>query len=179
VRIEKLRPSASSSSRRSAWLSLDQGAITHNDRKGNTKFPGGPRWRLLTGREERLMNDRFDHIVLIVRLPEATLSSCECVLGFEREIRPAPASLKFGRQKINVHESDRTFEPKAARPTPGAADFCLITHRPMDEIIAHLNDCGPTPVLGPVARVGAEGPITSVYLRDPDANLVEIGRYDD
>jgi catechol 2,3-dioxygenase-like lactoylglutathione lyase family enzyme len=110
------------------------------------------------------MIDRFDHIVLTVRSLEATLSFYERV---------------FGRQKINVHESDRTFEPKAARPTPGAADFCLITHRSMDEIIAHLNDCGVTPVLGPVARVGAEGPMTSVYIRDPDANLVEISGYDD
>ncbi len=76
-------------------------------------------------------------------------SDYEHALGFEREIRPdAPASLKFGRQKINVHERDRTFEPKAARPTLGAADFCLITHRPMDEIISHLNDCGVTPALG-------------------------------
>ena len=126
------------------------------------------------------MIDRFDHIVLTVRSLEATLSFYERVLGFEREIRPdLPASLKFGRQKINVHENDRTFEPKAARPTPGAADFCLITPRSMDEIIAHLNDCGVTPVLGPVARIGAEGPMTSVYFRDPDANLVEIGRYDD
>ncbi len=125
------------------------------------------------------MIDRFDHIVLTVRSLEATLSFYERVLGFEREVRPdAPSSLKFGRQKINVHESDRTFEPKAARPTPGAADFCPITHRSVDEIIAHLNDCGVTPVLGPVARVGAEGPMTSVYIRDPDANLVEIGRYD-
>ena len=126
------------------------------------------------------MIERFDHIVLSVRSLEATLSFYERVLGFKREIRPdAPASLKFGRQKINVHESDRTFEPKAARPTPGAADFCLITRRSIDEVISHLNDCGVTPVLGPVARAGAEGPMTSVYIRDPDANLVEIGRYGD
>ncbi len=126
------------------------------------------------------MIERIDHFVLTVRFLEATLSFYERVLGFRREVRPdAPASLKFGRQKINVHESERTFEPKAARPTPGAGDFCLITLRSIDEVVAHLKDCGVTLVLGPVARIGAEGPMTSVYFRDPDANLVEIARYDD
>jgi catechol 2,3-dioxygenase-like lactoylglutathione lyase family enzyme len=126
------------------------------------------------------MIDRFDHIVLTVRSLEGTLSFYERVLGFRREVRPgAPASLKFGRQKINVHEMDRTFEPKAANPRPGAGDFCLITLRLMDEVISHLKDCGVNIELGPVARNGAEGPMTSVYFRDPDANLVEIGRYDD
>ena len=67
------------------------------------------------------MIERIDHFVLTVRSLEATLSFYERVLGFRREVRPdAPVSLKFGRQKINVHESDRPFEPKAARPTPGA-----------------------------------------------------------
>ena len=126
------------------------------------------------------MIDRIDHIVLTVRSLEATLSFYERVLGFRREARSdAPASLKFGRQKINVHESNRTFEPKAASPTPGAGDFCLITLRRMDEVISRLNDCGVNIELGPVARIGAQGPMTSVYFRDPDANLVEISRYDD
>jgi catechol 2,3-dioxygenase-like lactoylglutathione lyase family enzyme len=126
------------------------------------------------------MIERIDHFVLTVSCLEATLSFYERVLAFRREVRPdAPASLKFGRQKINVHESERTFEPKAARPTPGAGDFCLITLRSMDEVVAHLKDCGVDLVLGPVARIGAEGPMTSVYFRDPDANLVEIALYDD
>lgn len=125
------------------------------------------------------MIDRIDHIVLTVRSLEATLSFYERVLGFRREVRAdAPASLRFGRQKINVQESDRTFEPKAASPTPGAGDFCLITLRSIDEVISHLNACGVNVVLGPVARIGAEGSMTSVYFRDPDANLIEIGRYD-
>jgi catechol 2,3-dioxygenase-like lactoylglutathione lyase family enzyme len=125
------------------------------------------------------MIDRIDHIVLTVRSLEATLTFYERVLGFLREVRPgAPTSLKFGRQKINVHEIDRTFEPKAASPTPGAGDFCLITLRPMDEVISHLKDCGVDIELGPVARYGAQGPMKSVYFRDPDANLVEIAQYD-
>jgi catechol 2,3-dioxygenase-like lactoylglutathione lyase family enzyme len=94
------------------------------------------------------MIERIDHFVLTVRSLEATLSLYEQVLGFRRELRPdAPASLKFGRQKINVHESERAFEPKAARPTPGAGDFCLITLRSMDEVVTHLKDCGVTLVL--------------------------------
>ena len=126
------------------------------------------------------MIDRFDHIVLTVRSLEATLSFYERVLDFSRELRPgAPASLKFGRQKINVHERERTFEPKAAHPTAGSADFCLITPRPIDEAVAHLEACGVAIELGPVARNGALGPMISVYFRDPDENLIEVSRYDD
>jgi catechol 2,3-dioxygenase-like lactoylglutathione lyase family enzyme len=125
------------------------------------------------------MITRIDHIVLTVRDLETTLSFYERVLGFIRELRPgAPAALKFGAQKINVHEAARPFEPKAAHPTPGAGDFCLITERPIDEIGAHLERCGVAIELGPVPRFGAEGPMTSVYFRDPDGNLVEVARYD-
>jgi catechol 2,3-dioxygenase-like lactoylglutathione lyase family enzyme len=126
------------------------------------------------------MSERIDHIVLTVRSLEATLNFYERVLGFRREVHEnAPAALKFGRQKISVHPVERTFEPKAASPTPGAGDFCLITIRPMEDVVAHLEGCGVGIELGPVARTGAEGPMTSVYFRDPDDNLVEIGRYDD
>jgi catechol 2,3-dioxygenase-like lactoylglutathione lyase family enzyme len=126
------------------------------------------------------MIDRIDHFVLTVRSLEATLSFYERVLGFKREVRPdRPASLTFGRQKINLHQVDRTFEPKAADPTPGAGDFCLITLRPIADVVAHLEGCGVAIELGPVARQGAQGPMMSVYFRDPDANLVEISRYDE
>ena len=125
------------------------------------------------------MIDRFDHIVLTVRSLEATLGFYERALGFVREIRPGvPAALIFGRQKINVHEVGHTFEPKAERPTPGAGDFCLITLQPLDQFLAHLEKSGVEIELGPVARNGAQGPMTSVYFRDPDANLVEISHYD-
>ena len=125
------------------------------------------------------MIDRIDHFVLTVRSLETTLAFYERVLGVARESLPGrPASLKFGRQKINVHEAHRTFEPKAGYPTPGAGDFCLITLRPIDEVVAHLKQCGVAIEVGPVARNGAEGPMMSVYFRDPDANLVEIARYD-
>ena len=126
------------------------------------------------------MIDRIDHLVLTVRSLETTLAFYERVLGFTRESLPGrPASLKFGRQKFNVHEIDRTFEPKVAHPTPGSSDFCLITLRPIAEVEAHLKECGFAIEVGPVARNGAEGSMMSVYFRDPDANLVEIARYDD
>ncbi len=83
----------------------------------------------------------------------------------------------FGSQKINVHEVRRTFEPKAKSPTPGSGDFCLITERPLDEIRAHIEANGVVPELGPVERIGARGPMMSVYFRDPDGNLVEVSQY--
>ena len=125
------------------------------------------------------MIDRIDHFVLTVRSLETTLRFYERVLGFERRVVPGAATaLHFGRQKINVHEVARTFEPKAANPTPGAGDFCLITLQPIDAIVAHLKACDVTIICGPVAREGAEGPTMSVYFRDPDDNLIEIASYD-
>jgi catechol 2,3-dioxygenase-like lactoylglutathione lyase family enzyme len=125
------------------------------------------------------MITRIDHFVLTVRDLETTLLFYERVLGFTRELRPgAPASLKFGGQKINVHESARPFEPKAARPTPGSADFCLITAQAIEAVIARLERCGVAVELGPVPRVGGAGPMISVYFRDPDGNLLEVARYD-
>ena len=86
-------------------------------------------------------------------------------------------ALAFGSQKINLHLAGREFEPKAQRPTPGSADFCLVTTVPLDEVMAHLQACGVAILEGPVARTGATGPIRSVYFRDPDDNLVEVSNY--
>jgi catechol 2,3-dioxygenase-like lactoylglutathione lyase family enzyme len=125
------------------------------------------------------MIERIDHLVLTVRSLETTLRFYERVLGITRELLPGrPAALKFGQQKINVHEVDRTFEPKAAHPVPGPGDFCLITQKPIEDVIAHLRSCDVAIELGPVARTGALEAMTSVYIRDPDENLVEIARYD-
>ncbi len=129
---------------------------------------------------ESIAIDRIDHFVLTVRELETTLAFYERVLGFARDIGAGrPAALTFGRQKINVHEAGHTFEPKAAHPTPGAGDFCLITRQPIEDVVAHLSACGVAVDLGPVARTGAQGPMTSIYFRDPDANLIEVSRYDD
>ena len=86
-------------------------------------------------------------------------------------------ALAFGSQKINLHELGHQFEPKAGQPTPGSADLCFITELSMDEVVIHLNALGVKVVEGPVKRTGAKGPIRSVYLRDPDANLIEVSVY--
>ncbi len=83
-------------------------------------------------------------------------------------------ALAFGRQKINLHQRGREFEPKALHPTPGSADLCLLTDTPLEAVIAHLQACEVSILEGPLQRSGAEGPILSLYLRDPDGNLLEI-----
>jgi catechol 2,3-dioxygenase-like lactoylglutathione lyase family enzyme len=125
------------------------------------------------------MISRIDHFVLTVRSLEATCAFYERVLGFRRvDTAGLPTALAFGRQKINVHEVGRTFEPRAASATPGAGDFCLIAERPLAEVQAHLEACGVAVELGPVPRTGALGAMTSLYFRDPDGNLVEVSAYD-
>ena len=86
-------------------------------------------------------------------------------------------ALSFGRQKINLHQTGYEFEPKALTPTPGSGDMCFITDTPLAEVISHLKTCDVTILEGPVPRTGAAGPIESVYLRDPDGNLIEISNY--
>ena len=123
--------------------------------------------------------DRLDHLVLTVADLEATVAFYARVLGMRPETFEGRRALHFGRQKINLHQSGREFEPKAAQPIPGSADLCFIATDSLDGVIAHLDGCGIAIEVGPVARTGALGPMRSVYLRDPDRNLVEIAVYDD
>ncbi|GAB7387761.1 hypothetical protein BSNK01_15980 [Bacillaceae bacterium] len=88
-------------------------------------------------------------------------------------------ALQFGNQKINLHQKGKEFEPKALHPVTGSADLCLITQSPLDEVISHLRSCHVEIVEGPVQRTGAKGLIRSVYIRDPDGNLLEISNYID
>lgn len=119
--------------------------------------------------------DRLDHLVLTVRDIAASCDFYARVLGMEVVTFGAGRkALAFGRHKINLHQAGREFEPKAARPTPGSADLCLIAATPLDEVIAHLQACGVAILEGPVQRTGAQGPILSVYFRDPDLNLIEV-----
>ncbi|HEX5202710.1 VOC family protein [Paractinoplanes rhizophilus] len=120
----------------------------------------------------------IDHLVLTVADVPRTVDWYRRVLGM-RHVTFAGGrhALTFGRQKLNLHQAGRELEPKAARPVPGSADLCLITTVPLTEVQAHLRDCGVRVELGPVARTGAAGPITSVYIRDPDDNLIEIATY--
>lgn len=118
---------------------------------------------------------RLDHIVLTVRSIEATCAFYERVLGMRAIAFDAGRrALVFGSQKINLHQAGREFEPKAAHPTPGSADVCFTTDVPLQRVQEHLAACGIGIVEGPVRKTGAGGPLLSVYIRDPDGNLVEI-----
>lgn len=126
----------------------------------------------------------FDHFVLTVRDMAATEAFYCGGLGMRLERFRAGdgserAALVFGAHKINLHPADRPFAPHAAAPAPGSGDFCLLTEMPLTDWAAHLAARGIPVVEGPVARTGARGPIRSIYLRDPDGNLVEIARYPD
>ncbi|CAM3026376.1 VOC family protein [Paenibacillus sediminis] len=119
--------------------------------------------------------DHLDHLVLTVRDVEATSAFYSKVLGMDIiQFSGDRVALKFGNQKINLHQHGREFEPKANKPTPGSADLCFITSTPIHEVIRHLQINGVDIVEGPVLRTGALGQITSVYFRDPDLNLIEV-----
>jgi catechol 2,3-dioxygenase-like lactoylglutathione lyase family enzyme len=121
--------------------------------------------------------DHLDHLVLTVADIDATVAFYTSALGMELITFGARKALRFGSQKINLHQAGREFEPRAKHPTPGSGDICLITKTPLEDVISHLGAVGVAVELGPVARDGAMGEIRSVYLRDPDANLIEISNY--
>ena len=123
---------------------------------------------------------RIDHFVLTVRDIEATCRFYTTVLGMEVvTFGVGRTALKFGAHKINLHPIGNNIALKADRPVPGSADFCLITDTPIARIVEHFALCGVSIVEGPNVRAGALGPILSVYVRDPDGNLVEIANYID
>jgi catechol 2,3-dioxygenase-like lactoylglutathione lyase family enzyme len=124
------------------------------------------------------MIDRLDHLVLTVSDLNATCDFYSRVLGMEVvTFGGGRKALQFGSQKLNLHEAGKEFEPKAVKPTPGSADLCLIAGVPLEQVISHFRSCGVEIIEGPVQRTGATGPIQSVYVRDPDGNLIEISRY--
>ncbi|MDP3702688.1 MAG: VOC family protein [Hylemonella sp.] len=119
--------------------------------------------------------DSLDHLVLTVADVAATCTFYQRVLGMEViTFGAGRKALAFGAQKINLHQAGREFEPKAQRPTPGSADLCFLTSIPLPQVQSHLAACGVTINEGPVQRTGAQGPILSVYFRDPDLNLIEV-----
>ena len=119
--------------------------------------------------------DAIDHFVLVVLSIERTVAFYERVLGMAaREIGPGRWALHFGAQKINLQELHRSVDPQTRHPTRGAGDFCLLTDTPMAEVVATLVAEGVPLVDGPVERIGATGPLLSVYFYDPDENLVEV-----
>jgi catechol 2,3-dioxygenase-like lactoylglutathione lyase family enzyme len=121
---------------------------------------------------------RIDHLVLTVHNLQATCMFYADVLGMEVVISDkGRVALQFGQQKINLHQVGQEFEPKARQPTPGSADLCLIAAISMDQMIEHLNQCGIPMETDRIQRTGALGSITSIYIRDPDGNLLEISTY--
>ena len=121
----------------------------------------------------------IDHLVLTTTDMTACIAFYSDVLGMKaRSFQAADGSerhaLYFGVQKINLHQAGAEFSPHAARPKPGSADLCFLSKTPLSEWVKHLQSQGVIAESGPVARSGATGPITSIYLRDPDGNLIEI-----
>ncbi len=122
--------------------------------------------------------NRLDHLVLTVKNIETTCAFYSAAMGMEVVAFGAGRkALRFGSQKINLHELGKEFEPKAASPKPGSADLCFISDDPIHQIIEHLKQLQVEIVEGPVERTGAAGTILSVYVRDPDRNLIEISNY--
>ncbi|RJX77432.1 VOC family protein [Pseudomonas sp. LS-2] len=121
------------------------------------------------------MIDHLDHLVLTAVDADATVDFYTRVLGMQLETFGAGRmAFRFGNQKINLHVRGKEFEPKAHVPVPGALDLCFIAAIPLEQVIARLNDARWPIIEGPIMRTGATGPIRSVYVRDPDLNLIEI-----
>jgi catechol 2,3-dioxygenase-like lactoylglutathione lyase family enzyme len=121
------------------------------------------------------MITNLDHLVLTVRDLDATVRFYGERLGMRLEtFGDGRKALHFGSQKINLHLAGQEFEPKADRPTPGSADLCFLSGTPVEDLATHLKGLGLRLIEGPVGRTGASGPLRSIYLRDPDGNLIEI-----
>ncbi len=117
----------------------------------------------------------LDHLVLTVADIEATCAFYTGILGMERQVfAQGRVALRFGDQKINLHQAGQEFEPKARIPMPGSADLCFLSACPLEAVIRRLQDADVPIEEGPVMRTGARFAIRSVYIRDPDGNLIEI-----
>ena len=123
----------------------------------------------------------LDHLVLTVTDTDRTVRFYCKVLGMAEEVFVAAdgsrrRALIFGAQKINLHQAGAEFEPKAEHPVPGSADLCFLTDADLEKWADHLDACGVAIEGGPLPRTGATGPLTSIYLRDPDGNLIEVSK---
>ena len=126
------------------------------------------------------MIDHIDHIVLTTRDKDACIRFYTEVLGMKLErFSGNRLAFHFGRQKINLHQWGREFEPRAHVAVPGSLDLCFIASTSLEEVVNRLKKAGIGILEGPVAKTGAMGPMRSVYVRDPDLNLVEISVYDE
>ena len=122
--------------------------------------------------------NRLDQLVLTVASIDKAIEFYTAVLGMEAvTFGNGRRALQFGHSKINLHEVGKEFDPKALRPTPGSADLCLIVDDPITDVVTELTSAGVPIEEGPVERTRATGPIISIYLRDPDQNLIELSNY--
>jgi catechol 2,3-dioxygenase-like lactoylglutathione lyase family enzyme len=120
----------------------------------------------------------LDHLVLTVKNLEETVNFYTKALGMQKEtFKGSRIALKYGNQKINLHEYKNEFEPKAGNVKPGSADLCFIIDTPLLQAKKYIESLGISIEEGIVQRTGANGTIESIYLRDPDKNLIELSRY--
>ena len=122
----------------------------------------------------------IDHVVLTTTRPEACIDFYTRILGMRMEVfvdTDPPRERRafhFGQQKINLHVQGAEFSPRAHLPVPGSQDWCFISSVPIGQVVARLQEAGWPILEGPVDRAGATGALRSVYVRDPDLNLIEI-----
>jgi catechol 2,3-dioxygenase-like lactoylglutathione lyase family enzyme len=119
----------------------------------------------------------LDHVVITATDIERTVTVYTRVLGMELDsFAEDRKALRFGRQKINLHKRGEEIFPHARNPLPGSADLCFLTDVPMQQVVEHLHSLGIEILEGPVQKTGAAGPMFSVYIQDPDGNLLEIAK---
>ena len=122
----------------------------------------------------RMKISHLDHLVLTVKDIDVSVDFYQRVLGMKKEIFAGDRfALKFGQQKINLHQAGNEFEPKAKLAMPGTADLCFVCGSRLQQAMQHVESCGVEILEGPVARTGAMGKVSSFYFRDPDENLIE------
>lgn len=121
--------------------------------------------------------ETLDHLVLTVANIDATTDFYTEVLGMDLVTLNGRKALAFGEQRLNLHQRGHEFNPKAAHPTPGSADLCFVTSTPIEEVMSYLAELRVHIEEGPVERTGALSQLRSIYIRDPDHNLVEISNY--
>ncbi|WP_114454742.1 VOC family protein [Halopolyspora algeriensis] len=124
--------------------------------------------------------DRVDHLVLTVTDVDRAVDFYERILGMEAVTFPGDRrAVRLGHQTIKLHAASELVEPTATHPVPGAANLCLVTNNAISEVQEHLRANDVRIEEGPVSRTGTDGSITSLYLQDPDGNLIELARYDE
>ena len=116
----------------------------------------------------------IDHLVLTVADTERTCAFYERVVGAERVEFDGRLALRIGEQKVNLHVAGEEYDPHATEPVPGSGDFCVLVSTPIEEVERKLDEEGVEVTHGPTEKVGTHGPLRSVYVRDPDGNLVEL-----